>query len=195
MKNVLIGGVPRSGKSTLANLLLRHHGFSVLRGDRIMSALVRTHPEINIAPKYADLSMNRTTDYMFSWETMLSLQGNTAPYMQYAYARIMSIFRKAGEQKEGREDIALNHPSERELGLILLQFHDTLRTVSKDCCPHILCTWLYEVAGRFMTFYESCPVLQADGLTRTSRLALCSLTAQTLKTALALLGIGVIEEM
>jgi len=147
------------------------------------------------AVKYADLAMNRTTDYMFSWETMLSLQGNTAPYMQYAYARVMSIFRKAGEQKEGSPDIALNHPAERNLALLLLQFHETLDTVCRDCCPHVLCAWLYEVAGRFMTFYEQCPVLQADGHTRSSRLSLCRLTARTLKTALALLGIGVIEEM
>ena len=147
------------------------------------------------AVKYADLSQNRSSDYVFSWEKMLSLEGNTAPYMQYAYARVRSIFRKAGLDGESTGEITVAEPAERALGVRLLQFGDVLQTVVADCLPNMLCAYLYELAGAFMSFYENCPVLQADEPVRTSRLALAGLTARTIKQGLALLGIETVERM
>ena len=150
------------------------------------------------AVKYADLAHNRTSDYVFSWAKMLALDGNTAPYMQYAYARVRSIFRKGEEQMSGgREDaeIALGHPAERALGLRVAQFPETIEAVAAECLPHLLCGYLFELAGAFMSFYESCPVLQSDEPLRTSRLALCGLTARTIQTGLGLLGIETLEQM
>ncbi|MHC4294062.1 MAG: arginine--tRNA ligase [Planctomycetota bacterium] len=150
------------------------------------------------AVKYADLVHNRTSDYVFSWDKMLSLDGNTAPYMQYAYARIRSIFRK-GEELTGcdrnRADIHIDHPTERALTVKLLQFPETLDTVATECYPHLMCNYLFELATAFMGFYENCPVLQSDAPLRASRLALCELTARTIKTALDLLGIETLERM
>jgi len=146
------------------------------------------------AMKYADLSQNRTSDYVFSWEKMLSLEGNTAPYMQYAYARIRSIFRKAGDDAECGE-ISVHEPAERGLGVKLAQFAETIETVADACQPHLLCAYLYELAGAFMGFYESCPVLKADGPARASRLAMCDLTAKVMQKGLELLGIKTIEQM
>ncbi len=151
------------------------------------------------ALKYADLAQNRTSDYVFSWDKMLSLDGNTAPYMQYAYARIRSIFRKGNlEESEipnHKSKIYVAHASERSLALILLRFSETIEAVADQCTPHVLCTYLFELADAFMDFYENCPVLKADGPTRASRLNLCRLTARTIKTALSLLGIRTIERM
>ena len=148
------------------------------------------------AVKYADLSQNRASDYVFSFEKMLAMDGNTAPYMQYAYARIRSIFRKrdeAGEFVAG--PIALSEPAERALGLKLLQFAEMLQLVAQECLPNLLCGYLYDLAGAFTTFYENCPVLKADAATRASRLSLCDLTARVIQTGLALLGIETVEEM
>ena len=148
------------------------------------------------AVKYADLSQNRTSDYVFSWEKMLSLDGNTAPYMQYAYARIKSIFRKAGvNEADVAGQIAVAQPAERTLAVKLVQFPETVAAVAADCTPNVLCAYLYDVAGAFMGFYENCPVLQSDAPTRSARLVLCRLTARTIKTGLGLLGIGTIEQM
>jgi arginyl-tRNA synthetase len=149
------------------------------------------------AVKYADLSQNRSSDYVFSWDKMLSLDGNTAPYMQYAYARVRSIFRK-GQTESGElaGAIRLAEPAERALGLKLAQFPETVETVARDCLPSVLCSYLYDLAGAFMGFYESCPVLKAeDEAARASRLLLCELTARTIRTGLNLLGIETIEQM
>jgi len=148
------------------------------------------------AVKYADLSQNRNSDYIFSWDKMLSLDGNTAPYMQYAYARIRSIFRK-GETSREREqaDVLLAEPAERTLAVKLLQFPETIETVAAQCLPNVLCGYLYELAGAFMGFYENCPVLKADEPTRAGRLMLCDLTARAIRTGLDLLGIETIERM
>jgi len=150
------------------------------------------------AVKYADLSQNRTSDYVFSWDKMLSLEGNTAPYMQYAYARIRSIFRK-GEVDPGDVqapgDAAIGQPAERTLAVKLLQLQETLDSVAEDCLPNILCNHLYDLAGAFMGFYETCPVLKAHGAARSLRLFLCDLTARTIWQGLNLLGIETIEQM
>jgi arginyl-tRNA synthetase len=149
------------------------------------------------AVKYADLSQNRASDYVFSWDKMLSLEGNTAPYMQYAYARVQSIFRKGqlqGGQLAGQ--VALAAPAERALGLKLAQFPETVDAVARECLPNLLCGYLYDLAGLFMSFYESCPVLKADDpATRASRLLLCQLTARTIAKGLSLLGIQTVEQM
>ncbi len=150
------------------------------------------------AVKYADLSQNRATDYVFSWDKMLSLEGNTAPYMQYAYARIRSIFRKGeGIADCGlrNEEFSLGEPAERALAVKLLQFPETLESAAAECLPNLLCQYLYELAGAFMGFYENCPVLKAEGETRASRLALCELTARTIQKSLDLLGIETLEQM
>ena len=149
------------------------------------------------AVKYADLSQNRTSDYVFSWGKMLSLEGNTAPYMQYAYARIRSIFRKgevAADELRGAE-IAIAESAERALAVKLLQLVETLQAVAGECLPNLLCGYLYELACAFMSFYESCPVLKAEGAVRASRLALCDLTARTIRCGLELLGIETVEQM
>lgn len=148
------------------------------------------------AVKYADLSKNRTSDYIFNWDNMLSFEGNTAPYMQYAYTRVRSIFRR-GELEGGTSQgqIVLQEPAERLLALKLAQLEEVLLTVATDCTPHVLCGYLYDLAGAFMSFYEACPVLKAEGTTRDSRLALCGLTATTMAAGLNLLGIRVVEQM
>ena len=148
------------------------------------------------AVKYADLSKNRTSDYIFNWETMLSFEGNTAPYLQYAHARIRSIFAKAGEIDTSAA-ITLTEPSEHQLALTLLRMSEALETVEKDGTPNTLCNYLFELAGNFMTFYEACPILKddVDVATKNSRLQLAQLTANTLKTGLGLLGIEAPERM
>lgn len=145
------------------------------------------------AVKYADLSKNRTTDYIFDWDAMLSFEGNTAPYLQYAYARIQSIFRKAGEITP--QPISIQEPSEHQLAVKLLQFNSAVNSVAKEGVPHFLCNYLFELSGNFMTFYEACPILKADDATKSSRLQLAKLTANTLKTGLELLGIKTMEQM
>ncbi|WP_226648463.1 arginine--tRNA ligase [Microbulbifer variabilis] len=150
------------------------------------------------AVKYADLSKTRTNDYIFSWESMLSFEGNTAPYLQYAYTRVRSIFRKAGiEASELKGDIHLESPQERALAVKLSQFGEVLDQVAKDTFPHVLCTYLYELASAYMSFYEACPVLK-EGVSeeqKHSRLQLCNLVASTIATGLGLLGIEVMEQM
>ena len=129
------------------------------------------------AVKYADLSKNRLTDYIFDWEQMLAFEGNTAPYLQYAYSRIQAIFRKT-EQQPG--EIIIGTEQEEDLANKLLSFADAVNSVAAKAMPHLLCTYLYELSGTFMRFYESCPVLKAgvDEQTCRSRLALCALTSK-----------------
>ena len=149
------------------------------------------------AVKYADLSPHRQTDYVFSWDKMLSFQGNTAPYLQYSYVRIRSIFRKAeGAGIAHRTShIEIAESAERALAIKLLLFGEVLPQVLADFRPNLLATYLYELASTFHSFFEACPVLKSEGAIRDSRLALCELTARTLKTGLGLLGIEAPERM
>jgi len=150
------------------------------------------------AVKYADLLPNRQSDYVFSWDKMLALQGNTAPYLQYAYARIRSIFRKAevDDVKAGVASFKLEAAEEFALAKHLLNFGLTLEAVAEELRPNFLCNYLFELAGKFTSFYENCPVLKAaDEATRNSRLALCDLTARVLKQGLETLGIETVEQM
>ena len=147
------------------------------------------------AVKYADLSQYRMTDYVFSWDRMLSLQGNTAPYLQNAYVRIQSIFRKAAEQEIASADIILIDPAEKVLAKRLCQFAEIVPTVLNDFRPNVLANYLIELANSFHAFYEACPVLKSDEPARSSRLALCKLTARVLQRGLDLLGIAVPERM
>ena len=151
------------------------------------------------AVKYADLLPNRQSDYVFSWDKMLALQGNTAPYLQYAYTRIRSIFRKAEGTFNAHHSTLNFHfsaPEENTLAKHLLNFGLTLEAVAEEYRPNFLCNFLYELAGKFTSFYENCPVLKADDYdTRASRLALCDLTARVLKQGLDVLGIETVEQM
>jgi arginyl-tRNA synthetase len=150
------------------------------------------------AVKYADLSQNRTSNYVFSFDKMLSLQGNTAPYMLYAYVRIQGISRKGGinfEQLGADAKILLREDTELVLSKHILQMSEVLGEVEHDLLPNRLCQYLYELSQKFNQFYEQCPVLQAEAELRISRLVLCHLTAQTLKLGLSLLGIPVLERM
>ncbi|MCX7204869.1 MAG: arginine--tRNA ligase [Proteobacteria bacterium] len=146
------------------------------------------------AVKYSDLSKHRTSDYVFDWNSMLSFEGNTAPYLQYAYTRIASIFRQAGDV-DANAKIELIEPAEHALALTLVQFPDILQQAANDTCPHVLCSYLYTLATRFSRFYDACPVLKAEGEIRSSRLALCQAAAKTMQTGLDLLGIEVLQEM
>jgi arginyl-tRNA synthetase len=162
------------------------------------------------AIKYADLSQYRMSDYIFSWDKMLSLHGNTAPYLQNAYVRIRSIFRKSdvaaplsrgapdesnGTRRQSAVATILGQPAELQLGKKLCQFAEIVPQVLNDFRPNILATYLFELANSFHTFYEACPVLKAEESLRSSRLALCDLTGRVLQRGLKLLGIEVPERM
>ncbi|HCI6015651.1 TPA: arginine--tRNA ligase [Klebsiella quasipneumoniae subsp. similipneumoniae] len=150
------------------------------------------------AVKYADLSKNRTTDYVFDWDNMLAFEGNTAPYMQYAYTRVLSVFRKAGIDENALTDapVVIAEDREAQLAARLLQFEETLSVVAREGTPHVMCAYLYDLAGLFSGFYEHCPILSAESeATRNSRLKLALLTAKTLKLGLDTLGIETVERM
>ncbi|ECD2964053.1 arginine--tRNA ligase [Salmonella enterica subsp. enterica serovar Typhimurium] len=150
------------------------------------------------AVKYADLSKNRTTDYIFDWDNMLAFEGNTAPYMQYAYTRVLSVFRKANidEQALASAPVIISEDREAQLAARLLQFEETLTVVAREGTPHVMCAYLYDVAGLFSGFYEHCPILSAENdAVRNSRLKLAQLTAKTLKLGLDTLGIETVERM
>src|SRR5262245_26519684 len=147
------------------------------------------------AVKYADLSQYRMTDYVFSWDRMLALQGNTAPYLQNAYVRIRSIFRKAGSEFSPPHELALIEAAELSLAKRLVQFAEVAPQVLNDFRPNLLANYLFELANAFHAFYEACPVLKVDEPVRAVRLALCELTARVLRCGLELLGIGVPEKM
>ncbi|QYJ78485.1 arginine--tRNA ligase [Shewanella acanthi] len=148
------------------------------------------------AVKYADLSKNRTSDYIFSFEQMLSFEGNTAPYLLYAYTRVAGIFKRASDIDLSQAKIVLDHEKEKDLGNKLAQFGEILSRVIDKGQPHVLCGYLYELAGAFSSFYEACPVLAADtDEQKTSRLLLSQLTANTLQKGLNLLGIDTLERM
>jgi arginyl-tRNA synthetase len=150
------------------------------------------------AVKYADLSKNRTTDYVFDWDNMLAFEGNTAPYMQYAYTRVLSVFRKAGIEESTllSAPVVIAEDREAQLAARLLQFEETLTVVAREGTPHVMCAYLYDLAGLFSGFYEHCPILSAESTeVRNSRLKLALLTAKTLKLGLDTLGIETVERM
>ncbi|MGN6027851.1 arginine--tRNA ligase [Proteus mirabilis] len=149
------------------------------------------------AVKYADLSKNRTTDYIFDWDLMLSFEGNTAPYMQYAYTRVASIFKRAEiDESALTQPISLTQPHEKQLALRLVQFDETITQVAREGTPHVMCAYLYDLAQSFSGFYENCPILSAeDDNVRQSRLKLARLTARTLKQGLETLGIETVDRM
>ncbi|MEN9470013.1 MAG: Arginine--tRNA ligase [Verrucomicrobiota bacterium] len=147
------------------------------------------------AVKYAELSQNRLTDYVFSWDKLLAFEGNTAPYLQNAYVRIRSIFRKAGENADPSAPILITAPAERALAVKILQYAETLPVVLDDYRPNILANYLYELANTYHSFYEACPVLKAEPALRASRLLLGDLAARTLSHGLGLLGIHCPERM
>ncbi|WP_414164073.1 arginine--tRNA ligase [Superficieibacter sp. BNK-5] len=150
------------------------------------------------AVKYADLSKNRTTDYIFDWDNMLAFEGNTAPYMQYAYTRVLSVFRKAqiDEQQLLNTTVRISEDREAQLAARLLQFEETITVVAREGTPHVMCAYLYDLAGLFSGFYEHCPILNAESENvRNSRLKLALLTAKTLKLGLDMLGIETVERM
>lgn len=175
-------------------------GGSLVLGDEAKREVAR---RVGIAAvKYADLRNDRDSDYVFTWDKMISFQGNTAPYMMYAYARIRSIYRRAAERIGSRDvyaadvRIELAEPAERALALRLARLPEVIDVVATDLVPHVLCAYLYDLATDFMRFYETCPVLQAeDEARRLSRMRLCDLTARTLRLGLGLLGIEVLERM
>ena len=148
------------------------------------------------AVKYADLSKTRSNDYIFDWDAMLKFEGNTAPYLQYAYTRIRSVFRKAGDV-DLTAPVRVNDAAERQLVKQLDNFPAVLQQMAAEAYPHILCNYLYEIASAYMSFYEQCPVLKkgvADDV-KASRLVLCDLTARVIKQGLEVLGIEVLERM
>jgi arginyl-tRNA synthetase len=149
------------------------------------------------AVKYADLSQNRQSDYVFNWDKMLALTGNTAPYLQYAHTRIASIFRKGATSVEeiAGASLSIGAPEEVLLAKHLLNFGFVLEAVAADYRPNFLCSYLYDLAGLFAGFYENCPVLRSEGAERSSRLALCELTARVLRQGLEVLGIETPEQM
>jgi arginyl-tRNA synthetase len=168
------------------------------RGDPLPDDLDRVAATIGIgAVKYADLSQNRQSNYVFSYEKMLSLKGNTAPYLQYAYARMRSILREAGwgEGPPSAPAVELGHDAEVELAKKLVATGDVLERLSEEYAPNHLCAHLYELSQAYNQFYEHCPVLRSEEPLRTSRLALCDATSRTLEVGLGLLGVGVLEKL
>jgi len=148
------------------------------------------------AVKYADLRQNRRTDYQFDWDKMVSFQGNAGPYLQYAYARVSSIFERGGETlSDAQGPIELEEPAALELGRTLARFGEAVLTAAETHQPHLLTDHLFSLAKAFMGFYEACPILKAEGKTRQSRLALAALTARQMKRGLSLLGIAAPERM
>ena len=150
------------------------------------------------AVKYADLSKNRTSDYVFDWDAMMSFEGNTAPYLQYAYARIQSIFSRgelSKDEVESLQIVALTEPAEHQLAATVLRLQEVVEQCVAEGMPHYLCTYLYDVSSKFMTFYEACPILKSSGDQRESRLALAKHTADILHGGLALLGIDTVSRM
>ncbi len=179
--------------------LVAQRADSVRTNNGAMSSSENIAKTIGIgAVKYADLSKSRTTDYIFDWDTMLSFEGNTAPYLQYAYTRVRSIFRKADvDMQRHQADVIIENTSEQALAVKLLQFEDTLQAVASEASPHLLCTYLYELASLFMKFYEASPILK-DGVqdsVKQSRLSLSALSGKTLKSGLEMLGIETLEQM
>jgi arginyl-tRNA synthetase len=178
--------------------------------DRAAAAVAEKNPDLDPATKadvaravgvgalkYADLSTDRVKDYVFDWDRMLAFDGNTGPYLQYAHARICSIFRRAEVDRAAATGwpIRLTEDPERELALQILAFPTALDTALETYHPHKLCTYVYDLATAFTSFYEKCPILRSEPEVRESRLALSDLTARVLAAALGLLGIEAPERM
>jgi len=196
LEGLLDEAVRRAGEIVAANDDAKPTGPQIPPEDR-----ARIAERVGIAAlKYADLSQNRTSDYVFSYDKMLAMQGNTATYMQYAYARVRSIFRKGNVDVEALRSsgtpILLDSPAERALGLEVLRFAEAIDLVVTDYRPNQLTAYLFDLANRYSTFFEECPVLKAEtDRLRQSRLLLCDLTARTIRKGLELLGIEVVEQM
>jgi arginyl-tRNA synthetase len=208
LEALLDEGVERAGKMQHAGDKTQQAGDTIQHVDTEgryaagMDAAEQRHAAEIIgmgAIKYADLSQNRTTDYVFSFDKMLQLTGNTAAYMQYAVARVEGIFSKGGIDRvalrQSVEGVSLSTPQERALALELVRFGEALEDVEIDYRPNVLTAWLYELAGCYSSFYDALPVLKAEGSDRNSRLALCDLTGRILREGLELLGIGTVEKM
>ena len=197
----------RDGKAvTLASLLDEAEKRARARLDEgIADGRLRVDPEqleevarkVGIgAVKYADLRQNRASDYQFDWDKLVSFQGNAGPYLQYAFARISSIFDKASSSIDDAEaEVILDAPEAERLGRVLLRFSQVLHQASQGYLPHLLTDHLFELARAFMSFYEACPVLKAEGISRDSRLALSALTARQMRRGLGLLGIATVDKM
>jgi len=175
---------------------------AVVAADEGVEAGERQHVAETVgigAIKYADLCQNRTTDYVFSYDKMLELKGNTAAYMQYAVARVEGVLDKGGIDREALRRsaprIVLTDPKERVLALELMRFGEVLEDVESDYRPNLLSSWLFDVAGCYSSFYDALPILKAAEPERSSRLALCDLTGRVLRKGLDLLGIGTVRKM
>jgi len=203
LESLLDEGVERAGRMQQAGDKTQSAGDSDQgRSAAGMDAAEQRHAAEIVgmgAIKYADLSQNRTTDYVFSFDKMLQLTGNTAAYMQYAVARVEGIFSKGGIDRvalrQSVEGASLSTPQERALALELVRFGEALEDVEIDYRPNVLTAWLYELAGCYSSFYDALPVLKAEGNERNSRLAVCDLTGRILRQGLELLGIGTVEKM
>jgi arginyl-tRNA synthetase len=190
---------------TIAGNDLRSRTNNDTSSDEFLNRVDRVARIVGIgAVKYADLSMNRESNYKFSYERMLSLNGNTAPYMLYAYARICSIVRKASGQEEGTDivwpeaadEILISHPSEYDLMRNLVKLSDVLQDVERELYPHRMCEYLFDTSQKFNQFYENCSVNQAEtAALKASRLSLCTATARTIRLVLTLLGIEVVDKL
>lgn len=196
LESLLDGAVARAQEVVTESDESKPGGAELGEQERVHIANVVGHAAI----KYADLSHNRTSDYVFSYDKMMALEGNTATYMQYSYARVQSIFRRGEVDVDGLRSsfatILLQHPAERHLALGLLQFCEALDLVLEDYRPNQLTSYLFDVAKRFSTFFQECPVLRADNdAVRQSRLLLCDVTARVIRQGLELLGIGVVDRM
>jgi len=204
LKALLAEAEERAGK-IIAEKLSAQQGRLEEKGAEIR---VETRPEIAEhtraalarvvglgALKYADLAQNRNLDYVFSWEKLLAFDGNTAPYIQNAYVRTRSIFRKAGLDEAPKAAVNLIEPAELALGRKLLDFSDSIFLAAEEYRPHYLCQYLFDLATLFHKFWEACPVLTAEETLRDSRLILCEMTGRTLRQGLHLLGIDVVEQM
>ncbi|MEE2989174.1 MAG: arginine--tRNA ligase [Planctomycetota bacterium] len=196
LESLLDGAVARALEVVSENDQAKPGGPELAEQEREHIASVVGHAAI----KYADLAHNRTSDYVFSYDKMMALEGNTATYMQYSYARVQSIFRRGEVDVDGLRSsfagIQLQHPAERQLALGLLQFSEALDQVLEDYRPNQLTNYLFDVAKRFSTFFQECPVLRAeDEAVRLSRLLLCDVTARVIGQGLELLGIGVVDRM
>jgi arginyl-tRNA synthetase len=181
----------------MENTLERGEGAMGLSEDELR----HIHQVVGIgAVKYADLSQNRTSDYLFDWDKMLAMDGNTATYMQYAYARNRSIFRKGNEDpaaiRANPPPVLLETPEERALAVQLLRFPEALDAAAADYRPSLITTYLWDLAKTYSGFFQNCPVLKAETPElRRSRLLLCDLTARVIQRGLDLLGIRTVERM
>lgn len=147
------------------------------------------------AIKFAELSQNRLSDYIFDWDKMLALSGDTAPYLQNSYVRVRSIFRKVEDDFEVPSQLLLAEDAEIHLARLLVRYAEVVPSTLEDCRPNLLAAYLYDLARAFHSFYEACPVLKSEGEIRSTRLALCELTARVLKQGMGLLGIDMPDRM